>query len=195
MLGVSLLQPANKSLTISMSSMEYFGYAVDAGHEAHLADMPAASEHKEWMRLALAQAEAAVRTGEVPIGAVVVDGSGNVVGSGHNLREHTHDPTDHAEMVAIRAAAKHLGTWQLSECTLVVTVEPCLMCAGAILMARIPTVVFGAWEQKTGAAGSQYDVLRDGRFTRQVQVYAGVLRYRCARLMSDFFATKRLGQR
>ena len=166
-------------------------YAVDAGDSAVLSDAPALPEHQRWMRLALDEARAAAGEGEVPIGAVVIDPAGRVIGAGHNMRERHHDPSAHAEVLAIRAAAQQLGTWRLKGCTLVVTVEPCLMCAGAVLMARIPTVVFGAWETKTGAGGSRYDVLRDARCAPPVRVYAGVLRQDCARVMSGFFARKR----
>lgn len=166
-------------------------YAVDAGDSAVLGDAPALPEHQRWMRLALDEARAAAGEGEVPIGAVVIDPAGHVIGAGHNMRERHHDPSAHAEVLAIRAAAQQLGTWRLQGCTLVVTVEPCLMCAGAVLMARIPTVVFGAWETKTGAVGSRYDVLRDARCAPPVRVYAGVLRQDCARVMSSFFARKR----
>ena len=110
-------------------------YAVDAGDSAVLSDAPALPEHQRWMRLALDEARAAAGEGEVPIGAVVIEPAGRVIGAGHNMRERHHDPSAHAEVLAIRAAAQQLGTWRLQGCTLVVTVEPCLMCAGAVLMA------------------------------------------------------------
>lgn len=171
--------------------MEYTDYEVDAGQDAVLGDAPASAEHESWMRLALEQARAAARMGEVPIGAVVVDAAGQVIGAGHNMRERLQDPSAHAEVVALRQAAARVGSWRLSGCTLVVTVEPCLMCAGAVLMAHVPTVVFGAWECKTGAVGSQYDVLRDGRLSGAAHVYAGVLRSECAQVMKNFFVSRR----
>lgn len=154
-------------------------------------DLPASLQHREWMGLALEQAQLALASDDVPIGAVVVDVNGQVIGRGRNEREATKDPTSHAEVLAIREAAEQLGTWRLDGCTLVVTLEPCLMCAGAILLARIPVVVMGAWEEKTGAVGSVYDVLRDGRVNHWVEVYAGVREAECARLLTTFFADKR----
>lgn len=143
------------------------------------------------IRRALDLARRAPATGDVPIGAFVVDPAGSVVGEGWNRREATADPTAHAEILALRAAAADLTTWNLAGCTLVVTVEPCTMCAGAIGLARIDTVVFGCWEPKTGAAGSLWDVLRDRRQTHRVQVRGGVLEAQCAALLQDFFATHR----
>ncbi|GAA1954819.1 tRNA adenosine(34) deaminase TadA [Agromyces allii] len=130
--------------------------------------------HREWMQAALAEAALAPATGDVPVGAIVVDGEGRVIAARHNERELTGDPTAHAEVLALRDAAAEHGEWRLEGCTLVVTLEPCVMCAGAILAARVPTVVFGAWDDKAGAAGSLYDVLRDRRLNHRVEVYAGV---------------------
>jgi tRNA(adenine34) deaminase len=144
-------------------------------------------EHAEWMRLALAEASAALVTGDVPVGAVVVR-DGEVVATGRNERELHHDPTAHAELLAIREAARVTGDKHLVDSTLVVTLEPCVMCAGAIVAARIPTVVFGAWDAKAGAAGSLYDVLRDRRLNHRVEVYAGVEAEAASRLLLDFFA-------
>lgn len=124
---------------------------------------------------------------DVPVGAVVYDPAGVEIGVGHNEREATHDPTAHAEIVALRRAALRKGSWRLDGCTLVVTVEPCTMCAGAIVLARIAVVAFGAWEPKTGAAGSLWDVLRDRRLNHRPEVYAGVLEDECAALMRRFF--------
>ena len=143
-------------------------------------------EHAEWMRLALAEASAALATGDVPVGAVVVR-DGEVIATGRNERELHEDPTAHAELLAIREAARVTGDRHLTGCTLVVTLEPCVMCAGAIVAARIPTVVFGAWDEKAGAAGSLYDVLRDRRLNHRVEVYAGVEADAAARLLLDFF--------
>lgn len=143
-------------------------------------------EHAEWMRLALAEASAALVTGDVPVGAVVVR-DGEVIATGRNERELHEDPTAHAELLAIREAARVTGDRHLTDCTLVVTLEPCVMCAGAIVAARIPTVVFGAWDPKAGAAGSLYDVLRDRRLNHRVEVYAGVEADAASRLLLDFF--------
>jgi tRNA(adenine34) deaminase len=144
-----------------------------------------------WMGLALAEARLALATADVPIGAVVVGPDGTVVGSGRNEREAHQDPTAHAEMVAIRQAARALGSWRLDGCTLVVTLEPCAMCAGAIVLARIPRVIFGAWDEKAGASGSVFDILRERRLNHWVEVYAGVREDECAALLRDFFAGHR----
>ena len=156
----------------------------------------------EWMGLALAEARAALATADVPIGAVVIGPDGAVLGSGRNEREALGDPTAHAEIVAIRGAAARLRQrsvlagrpgdgWRLADCTLVVTLEPCAMCAGAVVLARIPRVVFGAWDEKAGAAGSVFDILRERRLNHWVEVYAGVREQECAALLSDFFAGHR----
>lgn len=141
----------------------------------------------EWMRLALAEARAAEATGDVPVGAVIVSADGRVIGRGRNERELHQDPTLHAEIVAIRQAAAALGDWHLTGCTLVVTLEPCVMCAGAIVAARVPVVVFGAWDEKAGASGSVYDVLRDRRLNHRVEVFAGVAEQECGDLLRAFF--------
>ena len=143
--------------------------------------------HGEWMELALSEARAALATGDVPVGAVVLDAHGTVIGRGRNERELHQDPTAHAEIVAIREAAAHQGDWHLTGCTLVVTLEPCVMCAGAIVAARVPVVVFGAWDEKAGASGSVYDVLRDRRLNHRVEVFAEVDAAECAALLRDFF--------
>ncbi len=143
------------------------------------------------MRRALALAETARADGDVPVGAVVVDARGTVLGEGRNLREVTHDPTAHAEIVALREAASALGSWHLADCTLVVTLEPCVMCAGAILQARVARVVFGSWDAKAGAAGSMYDVLRDRRLPHRVEVVGGVEEERAAAQLRAFFADRR----
>ncbi|AZH81587.1 nucleoside deaminase [Plantibacter sp. PA-3-X8] len=149
--------------------------------------MHAPAEFAVWMDLAIAEAEAALASDDVPVGAVLVAPDGTVVSVGRNERELHTDPTAHAEVVAIRAAAAALAVWHLTELTLVVTLEPCVMCAGAILAARIPRVVFGAWDEKAGAVGSVYDVLRDRRLQHRVEVYAGVEAERCSALLTDFF--------
>ena len=143
------------------------------------------------MHEALAEAQAAVdASDDVPVGAVLLDRDGVVVGVGRNERELRHDPTAHAEVMAIRDAAERRGDWHLTDTTLVVTLEPCVMCAGAILAARIPRVVFGAWDDKAGAAGSIYDVLRDRRLNHRVEVFAGIEADACAALLRDFFSTR-----
>ena len=128
---------------------------------------------------------------EVPVGAVLVDADGQIIAAGHNLREEKNDPTSHAEIEVIREAASKLNSWRLDNCTLVVTLEPCVMCAGAILAARIPRVVFGAWDQRVGASGSIYDVLRDSRLGKPVEVIAGVLEEECSSVLRTFFSEKR----
>lgn len=156
------------------------------------ASTPEDAQHRAWMKLALVEARRALATCDVPIGALVVDAQGQVIGAGHNQREAKGDPTAHAEVVAIRAAAEHLGSWRLDGCTLIVTLEPCVMCAGAILLARIPRIVLGAWEEKMGATGSVYDLARDRRLPLSAEVYSGVCEDECAKLLTDFFADKRL---
>ena len=147
--------------------------------------------YEQWMRRALDDARLAFGTGDVPVAAVVIDENGEVIGTGRNERELRHDPTAHAEVLALREAAATRDDWHLEGCTLVVTLEPCVMCAGAVLAARIPTVVFGAWDEKAGAGGSVYDVLRDRRLNHQVQLFAGVLAEECGEVLLDFFRAKR----
>jgi tRNA(adenine34) deaminase len=149
------------------------------------------SPYEEWMGDALAEAKLALTSGDVPVAALVLDETGSRLGVGRNERELTGDPTAHAEIVAIRAAAAATGSWHLENTTLVVTLEPCLMCAGAILQARIPRVVFGAWDEKAGAAGSVHDVLRDRRLPHRVEVVAGVRAQESAELLVDFFEDRR----
>ena len=139
------------------------------------------------MRLALTEAEAALATGDVPVGAVVLAPGGDVIGRGRNLREATHDPTGHADVVAMREAALSRGEWRLDDCTLVVTLEPCTMCAGALVLARVARVVFGAWDPKAGAVGSLWDVVRDRRLNHRPEVVSGVLAEECGRLLVGFF--------
>ena len=143
------------------------------------------------MRLALGLARTALSTGDVPVGAVVLGPDGAVVGEGRNRREADGDPTAHAEVLALRSAAGALGRWRLDDCTLVVTLEPCVMCAGAIVLARVPRVVFGAWDEKAGASGSQWDVLRDRRVNHRPEVVPGVLEEECGALLREFFETRR----
>jgi tRNA(adenine34) deaminase len=144
--------------------------------------------HEEWMLRAIAVATGTgADRADVPVGAVVYGPDGAELGAGRNERELSGDPTAHAEIVALRRAATALGTWRLDGCTMVVTIEPCTMCAGAIVLARIATVVFGAWEPKTGASGSLWDVLRDRRLNHRPEVYAGVREAECAELVRAFF--------
>ncbi len=149
------------------------------------------ARYDDWMLQAVAEARQALDTGDVPVAALVLDASGNVIGIGRNERELLQDPTAHAEVVAIRQAAASVGDWHLTDVTLVVTLEPCVMCAGAILSARIPRVVFGAWDDKAGAVGSVHDLLRDRRLPHRVEVIAGVQAEACAELLTDFFEQKR----
>lgn len=140
------------------------------------------------MRLAMAEAGRAALGGDVPVGAVVLAADGTtVLATGHNEREATGDPTAHAEVLAIRRAAKALGEWRLSGCTLVVTLEPCTMCAGALVQSRVDRVVYGARDEKAGAAGSLWDVVRDRRLNHRPEVIGGVLADDCARVLTDFF--------
>jgi len=141
------------------------------------------------MELALGQA---MLSGiDVPVGAVLLDSLGQVVASAHNERELTGDPTAHAELLAIQRVGKAKGDWRLEDLTLVVTLEPCVMCAGAIVAARIPKVIFGAFDEKVGASGSRYDLLRDSRLGNPIEVIAGVREQECSKLLKDFFEAKR----
>ncbi|GGL98780.1 tRNA adenosine(34) deaminase TadA [Glutamicibacter protophormiae] len=154
-------------------------------------------EHEAWMELALDEARAALATDDVPIGAVVISPDGKLLSTGRNEREALKDPTAHAEVVAIRNAVSALAArgeddgWRLEDCTLVVTLEPCAMCAGAIVLARIPRVVFGAWDEKAGACGSVFDIVREPRLNHWVEVYPRVREQECAGLLRDFFRSKR----
>ena len=143
--------------------------------------------HQDLMRSAIAIAQSALKTEDVPVGALIVDSEDNVISTGYNEREAHQDPTAHAEIVAIRRAAQKLGTWRLDGCKLVVTLEPCAMCAGAIAQSRINTLIFGAWDEKAGAVGSVWDVLRDPRAIHKMEVVGGVLEAECAELLTSFF--------
>lgn len=147
--------------------------------------------HEHAMLRALALATEAATAGEVPVGAVVLDPLGRIVGEGRNEREATHDPTAHAEVVALREAALSAGSWNLEGHTLVVTLEPCVMCAGAILQSRVGHVVFGAWDDKAGAAGSMYDILRDRRLPYRAEVLGGVREEDAIDQLRAFFAARR----
>lgn len=144
-----------------------------------------------WMGLALEEAGAVGAGGDVPIGAVVIGPQGQVIGRGHNVREVAHDPTGHAEVVALRQAGEALGTWRLTGCSLVVTLEPCAMCAGAAVLARVDRVVLGAWDPKAGACGSVWDLPRDRRSLHRPEIVGGIREAECAGLLLDFFAEHR----
>ncbi len=144
-----------------------------------------------WMDAALVEARLAVATGDVPVGAVVVSPEGVVVGRGRNTKEADGDPTAHAEVLALRDAARRTGSWRLDGCALVVTLEPCTMCAGAAVLARVARVVLGAWDPKAGACGSTRDVVRDARLNHRVEVVGGVREADCGGLLRAFFATRR----
>jgi len=153
--------------------------------------MASGSEYQEPMRLALAEARLAPAAGDVPVGGVVLDRSGAVIGRGHNAREATGDPTAHAEIIALRAAARAVGDWRLTGCTLVVTLEPCAMCAGAIVLSRVDRLVYGAVDPKAGAIGSLWDLVRDRRLNHRPEVISGVLADECAELLRSFFTDHR----
>src|SRR3954454_22813968 len=153
-----------------------------------------ASLQERWAKAmggALDQARCAATTGDVPVGAVVLDPDGALLGRGRNAREASGDPTAHAEVLALRAAAAERGQWRLDGCTLVVTLEPCTMCAGAIVLARIGRVVFGAYDEKAGAAGSLFDLLRDRRLNSQAEVIPGIRAQESNALLTEFFAGRR----
>ena len=143
------------------------------------------------MTVAIAEAHAAAAEGEIPIGAVVLDADGAIIARAHNQRESRVDPTAHAEVLALRDAAAARGEWRLDDCTLVVTLEPCPMCAGAVVMSRIGRLVFGAWNDEYGAAGSRWDVVRDRRLNHRAEVIGGVRADECGAMVSDFLASRR----
>jgi len=154
---------------------------------------PGSATYERWMGLALEEATRALETSDVPVGAVVVDASGAVIGAGRNAREALQDPTAHAEVLALRAAAATTGAWRLSGCTLVVTLEPCTMCAGAAVLARVDRIVYAAADPKAGAAGSLWDVVRDRRLNWRPEVVPGVREDDSAALLAEFFAEQREG--
>jgi tRNA(adenine34) deaminase len=147
--------------------------------------------YESWVRRALDVGAAAASTGDVPVGAVVYGPDGTELAAACNAREATGDPTAHAEVLAIRAAAEVVGEWRLSGCTLAVTLEPCTMCAGALVLARVDRVVFGAWDPKAGAAGSLWDVVRDRRLNHRPEVVGGVLADECGAVLREFFGEHR----
>ena len=154
-------------------------------------NLPLRTEDEALMALALDEAAACAERGEVPVGAVVVSADGVVLARGRNRREEDKDPTAHAEIMALRAAAAAIGSWRLLGCTLVVTLEPCAMCAGAVVLSRVSRLVLGAWDPKAGAAGSTRDIVRDARLNHRVDVRGGVLEVESAALLRSFFATRR----
>lgn len=154
--------------------------------------MPIHAYH-DAMGAALEEARRSLDSGDVPVGAVVLDSSGATIARGHNVRERDGDPTGHAELVACRRAAEAVGEWRLSGCTLVVTLEPCTMCAGALVLARVDRLVFGAFDPKAGAVGSLWDVVRDRRLNHRPEVVSGVRAEECTALLEDFFGRRRLG--
>ena len=143
------------------------------------------------MQAALSLAKVAADKGDVPVGAIVVNEAGEIFGTGQNLREQNNDPTAHAEIVALRNASEKLGSWRLDDLTIVVTLEPCAMCAGAILQSRVKRLVFAAWDEKAGAVGSVMDVIRDPRALTKVEVITGIMEKECSEVLKDFFNTKR----
>jgi tRNA(adenine34) deaminase len=148
-------------------------------------------DYKLIMQAALSLAKVAADKGDVPVGAIVVNEAGEIFGTGQNLREQNNDPTAHAEIVALRNASEKLGSWRLDDLTIVVTLEPCAMCAGAILQSRIKRLVFAAWDEKAGAVGSVMDVIRDPRSLTKVEVITGIMEKECSEVLKDFFNTKR----
>ena len=156
-----------------------------------MAGAPSLRTYSDWMRLALAEADAALPSDDVPVGAIVVGPDGEVLGRGHNVREAEGDPTGHAEVRALQAAAHAVGEWRLEGCTLVVTLEPCTMCAGAIVLARVDRLVYGAEDPKAGAVGSLWDVVRDRRLNHRPEVVGGVLVDECAEGLRAYFRAHR----
>lgn len=143
------------------------------------------------MAVAIDEAHAGAAEGEIPIGAVVIGPDGDVIARAHNRREGSHDPTAHAEVLALRDAAIHLGRWRLDDCTMVVTMEPCPMCAGAVVMSRLSRLVFGAWNDEYGAAGSRWDLVRDRRLNHRAEVVGGVRADECGAIVTEFMSAHR----
>jgi tRNA(adenine34) deaminase len=168
---------------------------MEIDHQPESFDLPLTDSrhpfHVQWMTLALQEAEAAAAEDEVPVGAVVVSFTRGLLGKAHNQRELLHDPTAHAEMIAITQAAEALKSWRLEDCALYVTLEPCPMCAGAIVQARLPVLVYGCADPKAGACDTLYHIPTDERLNHRARVVSGVMADRCAAVLSDFFAAKR----
>jgi tRNA(adenine34) deaminase len=157
-----------------------------AGHQPSETDMT----DEECMKIAFREAEKALESDDVPVGAVIMH-EGNLIAKAHNQRELLRDPTAHAEMIAITQAASHIGSWRLDDTTMYVTLEPCAMCAGAMVLARIPRLVFGAWDPKAGAAGSVMDILRHSKLNHRVEITSGVMEGECGSILKEFFARLR----
>jgi tRNA(adenine34) deaminase len=155
-----------------------------------VSELSGLSQWNDSMLLALEQARLAAKHGDVPVGAVIIDQAGNVLAAAGNEREVRHDPTAHAEVLALRQASRRLRSWRLTGLTLVVTLEPCTMCAGALVLARVARLVFGAFDPKAGAVSSLFDVVRDPRLNHRVEVRGGVLEAECSALLKDFFASR-----
>ena len=143
------------------------------------------------MQAAISLAKMAADNGDVPVGAIVINEHGEILGTGRNLREENNDPSAHAEIIAMREAAAKINNWRMDDLTLIVTLEPCAMCAGAISQSRFKRLVFGAWDEKAGAVGSVWDVIRDQRNLNKVEVVTGVLEQECSQVLKDFFGEKR----
>jgi tRNA(adenine34) deaminase len=155
-----------------------------------VSELSGLSQWNDSMLLALEQARLAAKHGDVPVGAVIIDQAGNVLAAAGNEREVRHDPTAHAEVLALREASRRLRSWRLTGLTLVVTLEPCTMCAGALVLARVARLVFGAFDPKAGAVSSLFDVVRDPRLNHRVEVHGGVLEAECSALLKDFFSSR-----
>jgi len=173
---------------VALSTISVWRRVAPTRHRGRMTDVTTA-EH--WMRAALEEAAAAADHGDVPVGAIVVAPDGTELGRGHNRREQRADPTAHAELEALRAAAATVGTWRLDGCTLVVTLEPCPMCAGALVQSRVAQLVYGADDPKAGAVTSLFDLVRDPRLPHRVEVHRGVLAADCAALLRSFFTPRR----
>lgn len=156
--------------------------------------MKDSKQHEYWMELAIREARAALKKNEVPVGAIIIH-QGVVIGKGSNQTETLQDPTAHAEMIAITAAASHLSQWRLDKCTMYVTLEPCAMCAGAIVLARIPLLIFGAYDPKAGACTSLYTITNDTRLNHRVHAIGGVLEEKCSEILKEFFLKKRTAEK
>jgi tRNA(adenine34) deaminase len=146
------------------------------------------------MQAALSLAKVAADKGDVPVGAIVVNEAGEILGTGQNLREQSNDPTAHAEIIAIRQAAEKIGSWRLDDLTLVVTLEPCAMCAGTVLQARLKRLIFGSYNKKFGSVGSTFDLIRDSRFGKKTEIYSGILEAECTEVLQNYFSKIREDQ-
>ena len=187
---VADFRPAPSAADLSRAPAAAYSWQPMDEDDEDVLELPGGNPHDRWMRLALEEARAAAAEDEVPVGAIVV-ASGRVIASAHNQRERLADPTAHAEMIALTQAAAAVGSWRLEGCTLYVTLEPCPMCAGAILQARVPRVVWGAADPKAGAVESLYRLFEDPRLNHRVDHVGRVLADECGRMLSEFFRGKR----